>query len=127
MRDRKIILKRMAVFLTAGIVYLIWLKITGLAIPCPIRTLCGFLLGEEIECPGCGVSRLCLALLRLDFKEAFYANPCIFILLPIWAVFILIRLIFAPKALAEGSFLNSLFYYAVALALIIFGIVRNLV
>ena len=35
-----------------------------------------------LYCPGCGVSRMCLALFRLDFVSAFRANAAIFLLLP---------------------------------------------
>lgn len=35
-----------------------------------------------LYCPGCGVSRVCLSLLRLDFVFAFQANTTPFLLLP---------------------------------------------
>lgn len=40
-------------------------------IPCPIHYLTG------ISCPGCGMSRSVLALLRLDFSAALYYHPLI--------------------------------------------------
>ena len=36
---------------------------------CPIRHITG------IPCPGCGMTRACLAALRLDFGEAFRMHP----------------------------------------------------
>lgn len=121
MSDRKLIIKRLLIFLAVGTAYFIWLKLTGLSIPCPVSLLSG----HRLKCPGCGVTTMCLSLIKGDFGAAFNANPCLFILLPIWGIFIAVRLIFQPKRLAEGSFLNSLFYYIMAGVLVVFGVVRN--
>lgn len=43
------------------------LSITGIG--CPIKFLTG------ISCPGCGMTRAYIALLHLDFKDAFYYHP----------------------------------------------------
>lgn len=47
--------------------------ITG--IPCLIKGLTG------VSCPGCGMTRSFLALLRLDFSGAWYYHPLVFYLL----------------------------------------------
>lgn len=49
-----------------AVVYIV-LHIVGIG--CPIKFITG------ISCPGCGMSRACLALLRLDFASAFYYHP----------------------------------------------------
>lgn len=36
---------------------------------CPIKSILGF------PCPGCGITRSYLALLKMDLNEAFYYNP----------------------------------------------------
>lgn len=122
MSDRKKLAIRLLIFLAIGAVYYIWIKLTGLSIPCPVS----FLSGHRLKCPGCGVTTMCLNLISGNFEAAFNANPCLFILLPIWAVFIAVRLIFSPKALREGSFLNTLFYTVSDAVLVIFGILRNI-
>ena len=43
---------------------------------CPIKHLFG------ISCPGCGMTRAHLALLRLDFKEAFHLHPMFPVVVP---------------------------------------------
>ena len=68
-----------ALLLAAGLGYALWVRLTGLAIPCPFRAVTGLL------CPGCGVTRLCLALLRGDFPAAWSANPVLLLLLPVLA------------------------------------------
>lgn len=120
--DRKIVLKRLLIFLVLGTVYFLWLKLTSLNIPCPVRLITG----GRILCPGCGISTMFVNIIGGNFKTAFEANPCVFILMPVWLVFIGIRLIFQPKALADRAPLNQLFYYILIAVLVVFGILRNI-
>jgi len=46
-------------------------------IPCLWKTLFHF------HCPGCGLTTAFIEILKLNFVNAFYANPLIFIVLPI--------------------------------------------
>lgn len=43
---------------------------------CPIRRFWG------VSCPGCGMTRACVALLRLDFLAAAAYHPLVFVLIP---------------------------------------------
>ena len=96
----------------AGLLYGIFVSYTGLAIPCLFRKVTGLL------CPGCGVTGMCVALLHLNWKGAFFCHPVLFVLLlPLTAVFI---------CSAAGYGQNLILYVSVA-ALVIFGVVRNLV
>ena len=52
-----------------GAGYALWVNLTHLSIPCPFHAITG------LQCPGCGVTRMCLALLRLDVSGAWSANP----------------------------------------------------
>ena len=93
----------------------------GVGIPCPFRKLTGFL------CPGCGVSRLCLCLLRLDFAGAWAANPVIFSLLPFGAV---LAVRFSVRYVRSGcrrlTKTESVLTYAASAILLVYGVVRNL-
>ena len=51
-------------------------KKTGFYIPCIFHEITGY------KCPGCGITHLVFALLKLDFKEAFISNPLVFIYMP---------------------------------------------
>ena len=109
-----------AVLLCAGLFYAFFSMRTGLAVPCPFHTLTG------LKCPGCGVSRMCLALLHADAAEAFRQNRAVLLLLPLgvytaaaWCAGYIrtgSRVLHgAPKAAA----------WATAGVLIAFGIARN--
>ncbi|MGN1306887.1 MAG: DUF2752 domain-containing protein [Faecousia sp.] len=93
----------------------------GVNIPCPFRKLTGFL------CPGCGVSRLCLCLLHLDFAGAWAANPVIFSLLPLAAV---LALRFSIRYVKSGcrrlTKTETVLTYAACAVLLVYGVVRNL-
>ena len=52
----------------------------GVGIPCIFHAVTG------LNCPGCGVSRMGIALLHLDLRAAFLYNRCILILSPVIAV-----------------------------------------
>ena len=43
-------------------------------IQCPVKTFTG------ICCPGCGMTRACFSLFKLDFKEAFHYHPGVFLM-----------------------------------------------
>ena len=68
-----------AVLLCAGLFYAWITRRTGIGLPCLFYTLTG------LKCPGCGVSRMCTALLRGDVGEAFRQNRAILLLLPVGA------------------------------------------
>ncbi len=55
-----------------------------LTIQCPIKFFTG------ICCPGCGMTRAFLSILRLDFEAAFYYHPAIFIM-PLAAVIFIMK------------------------------------
>ena len=47
---------------------------------CPIKALTG------LNCPGCGITRMFVALFHGDIYQAFRYNPLVFIELPIIAI-----------------------------------------
>ena len=48
-----------------------------LGITCPIKWVTG------VSCPGCGMTRAVVSLLRLDVAAAFYYHPLVFLLPPV--------------------------------------------
>ncbi|GAB6991059.1 DUF2752 domain-containing protein [Paenibacillus pini] len=59
----------------------VWLPVTNIGIPCVFHELTG------LYCPGCGMTRVILSLLRLDGVQAFRYNPLVFILLPLYVMY----------------------------------------
>lgn len=107
--------------LMAGLAYGLFVRSTGFAIPCPIRTVTG------LECPGCGVTRMCIALMQLDFKNAFLCHPMLFILLlPLGAVFIRSAAGYIEDGTWQTNRWQKTILYAGIALLVGFGVVRNL-
>lgn len=108
--------------LAAGLAYALWVRATGLALPCFFRTVTG------LQCPGCGVTRLCLALLRGDIAGAWRANPVLLLLLPALAVLgvrLAVRYVRDSRA-APTRPERTLVWVMIAL-LAAWGVVRNLI
>lgn len=115
----------MAIYVVAiiawGIAYSIWCRLNTLRIPCVFHELTG------LYCSGCGVTRMCLALIELDFKMAFYSNRALFICLPIGLILGIQLLVQYVKV---GNFKLSLRQtrglWAIIIFLVIFGVLRNI-
>lgn len=57
--------------------------ICDITIPCFFHTL------FDIHCPGCGLTRAFMSLMKLDFQSAYNYNPLIFIVIPSIIYFII--------------------------------------
>ena len=121
MRQRLVrLLTGCGALLAVGIAYAVFSLKTGLLIPCPLRRMTGLL------CPGCGVSHLCLSLLRLDLPGAWAANPGLFLLLP---GFLLLAVRLSVRWVRQGSTRpvpwESALIVGMILWLVIWGVLRN--
>ncbi len=116
---RRAILKVYTWIFAIGLGYALLVMATGFSIPCFYRSVSGML------CPGCGVSRMFLAMLRLDFAEAFRQNAAIFLLLFPWNGAALLGILGKP-ALFQRS---KTWYWMLGVTigiLLLFGILRNI-
>ncbi|MGN1481544.1 DUF2752 domain-containing protein [Porcipelethomonas sp.] len=117
----KKLVKMLAAVTAAGILYYFITTRLGIAVPCIFHKITGF------YCPGCGVTRMCIHLINLDFYRAFRSNPGVFLSLPLLIV------IFSASAYshvrygkpAKQKWLTVL-EIITAVMLIIFGILRNI-
>lgn len=108
------------ILLGIGALYALFVHVTGVGIPCPINLVTG------LKCPGCGVSRMCMALIRLDFKSAFKYNAAILCLLPLMAA-VLVRYIYVyiKYGRIKDKYADGAVWFMIAV-LLIFGILRNI-
>lgn len=113
---RKRIVKIYGVVLAVGFGYWLWIRLTGLKIPCL------YLLTTGLQCPGCGTTRMLLSLFRLDFISAFSYNPVVFVLFWIWN---LIALLCFYGRIRKSRFLYIALGLSIAI-LVVFGLLRNM-
>ena len=100
-----------------GVLYYIVVRYTAFSLPCPFRYITGYL------CPGCGITTMLLALGGGDIEAAKRANIFLFYTLPWLLLSVALRNYFPLSYL---RLLDKSIYPAYAVALICFGIYRNL-
>ena len=94
----------------------------GFIVPCLFHEITGF------YCPGCGITRMLFAILRLDFYQAFRYNALLFVALPFigYCVFdYIIRFILNNENYFYRKISNRVWYFLLVIVLL-FGILRNI-
>lgn len=118
-RLRSILLKTI-ILLFIGFAYLLFIRITGWGIPCLIKLVTGKL------CPGCGITRMIMALLRFDIKTAADNNILLLCLLPFFAVLGSYKLYeYVKKGECEMKLPEKVFYIVAFILCVAFWIMRN--
>jgi len=117
----KRVIKTALLLVAAGLVYFVFIQIAGFGIPCLFYTITGW------KCPGCGVTHMCTAILQLDFRAAFAANPVIFSMAPLWFISIVknMRMYIRDGSYKLSRVENVLLWFSIVI-LLAFGVVRNI-
>ena len=110
-------LQTAGVFLLLGLAYFLLTQLTPLRIPCIFQKITGF------ACPGCGMTHLCMRLLRLDSAGE---NLAAALLAPLWLAGILIRALWNPAWFSKGSRAENILLWGSVAVLLLFGVLRNL-
>lgn len=114
------LLKKTLILLTIGFGYLIFTKITQWGIPCPFFLITGK------YCPGCGISRMFMALSELDLVSAARYNLLVLCLLP-FGLWIWLRhsIAYIKTGTSKASIAENVFYVAAFVLAVAFTVIRN--
>ena len=116
------LVKWAGLILVIGLAYAFFVSRTGLSVPCPLHTVTG------LQCPGCGVTRMCLALLRLDFSAAWRANPGLLLLFPlIFGLFIEMAVSYVKTGRKKPKKAENIMIWTLVAVLLAYGVGRNLI
>ena len=113
-------IKALTIFALAGIIYLIFINVTGITVPCIFQKITGW------HCPGCGITTLFYRLSKGNIKGAYLANRFIFVTSP-FIIFEVIYCEYLKYREKKSPFINNLLLYIYIAALIIWGIARNII
>lgn len=118
---RNKVLRAFAVVVSAGVLYGLITGWLGFGIPCPVHYFTGF------KCPGCGVSRMFISLMKLDFISAFEANRLLLLTLPVIVILLAVYFVrYVRTGSKRVSKTESLIYIVLIVLFLVYGIVRNL-
>ena len=119
-RNIKKIIKYISIILGI-LIYLILGHFFNIYIFCPIHEFTG------LYCPGCGTTRMLIAILKLDFYQAFRFNPLLFILSPFF-IFLFVDGIYSniKKKKSLQQRMPSFIWYIALVITIAYMILRNI-
>lgn len=107
--------------LAAGLLYAHLVRVIGFGIPCIFHVVTG------LDCPSCGVTRMCLSLLRLDFAAAYRYNAAILVLSPLGiAVAARQAWLYVKTGHPKLSKIEMGIISFLIVALLVFGVWRNI-
>ena len=117
---RKKVIKKVLLLFFLGIPYIVLVDVFHIGFVCIFHEITG------LECPGCGITRCILSMLKGNFIEAFHYNMLIFVSLP----FVVFYTIYVSYNYIRGNkyykISNKLEYFLLVVV-ILFGIIRNII
>ena len=123
LRHRRIryILIRDVVILLIGVSYGLFVYRTGIAVPCIFHKITGLM------CPGCGISRACMSLLKGHIAEAFSYNPFLMLASPV-ILYLIVKC--DLKYVSSGNYIlnkpDTVITYVLIVIAIAFAVCRNI-
>ena len=115
------LLKKGGILIGIGLAYLVFVLLTSWRIPCIF-----YVLGGKY-CPGCGITRMCVALARLDIPAAMGHNLLAFFLVPVLLVILLWKAAgYVRAGVWKRSKAETVFYIIAFVLCIVFTVMRNM-
>ncbi len=113
--------RNVLIFSAIVIVYFILGLVFKVEINCPIHEI------FHVYCPGCGVTRMLIALFTGNIYQSFRYNPLLFIMFPFF-IFFFIENIISIKKERKPLYLkiSDKFWIMICILLIIYAILRNI-
>lgn len=114
-------LRKLFIILAVGLFYFLFIQITSIRIPCIFYELTSFL------CPGCGITRMCVSIIRLDFASAFGYNKFVFVTLPVLVyIFASVEFNYISRGKKLPSKFAEILCYFEMIGLAVFFVLRNI-
>lgn len=109
------------VLITVGLAYFLICNKIGFGIPCFFHQITG------LKCPGCGISRMCISLLKGDVYSAFLYNRGVMLMSP-FIIYFVIKEFYLYVRYNDFTLKNWERVLAIVLIviLIVFGLLRNI-
>jgi hypothetical protein len=119
-RIKKIVIRDIFIVLV-GMLYWLFVKKTGFAIPCVFYTITGY------KCPGCGITHSIMALTGGHLRTAFECNPFLWIAGPV-IIYLLIKgdIRFIKYDTFELNKADTIITYICVVLAVIYWFVRNI-
>ena len=117
---RNKVLRIALILLGIGALYTLLTYFTNFGIPCLFYTITG------LQCPGCGISRMFLALFQLDFAAAFHYNVAVLCLLPLFILVGVRKIYLYIRYNRKKDLLSDIGVWGMIVVLILFGVLRNI-
>lgn len=113
-KSKKIIFITLLLF----IIYLYLNKRFSFYIPCIFHKI------THLYCPGCGITRMILSILKLNFYQAFRYNPLMFIMIPFIMTY---EIIYYINWIHDKNYtISKKIWYILLIITIIYTILRNI-
>lgn len=114
-------IKIYGMLLICALAYAAFCNWSGYGIPCAFKAITG------LSCPGCGISRMFIHMLKLEWKEAFMSNQAVFVLLPLFVIYFIRRsIIYVKSGTYHENAVTKTAIAAILVTLLVFGAVRNI-
>jgi len=111
--------KIVLLFLLGSVYFYLGTRI-NFSIPCLFHSF------THLYCPGCGMTRAVFSLISLDFVQAFFYNPFVYVLVFIIFYSFGMELYYLVKKKMKNVVYPKKLMYVLLVLLLIFGVLRNI-